>query len=260
MLRHIKTCEGFQTHFPDEHGKLFPFSGIQMSPFEKGYRVLKMTFGQQEFLRAQLSQKRKSRKRKPAKMTAAKVEKILDSWHPIVEPGVEEICPSDFPPVSIPRYFTNTTTVAEDRKDEPECDEKVDEELAPTSSISFSVPPPVITQVIHWHEESEMEFEYDEPELYLPPHLLPPTTDPAFLAAAMAAHAPAPAPSINLGLLFEEFISYPEEDPEAGDPVSTMPPWGGHANDRSEDPPLYSRLQDTFSQSLALFNQFFISS
>ena len=219
-----------------------------------------MTFGQLEFLRAQLSQKRKSRKCKPAKMTAAKVEKILDSWHPIVEPGVEEICSSDFPPVSIPRYLTTVTT---DRKAEPECDEEVDEELALTSSISFSVPLPVIKEVVLRDEEPEMELEYDEPELYLPPHLLPPTTDPAVLAAARAAHAPAPAPTIDPGLLFEEFISYPpEEDPEVGqpsDPVSTMPPWGGDANDHPEDHPLYSRLQDTFSQSLALFNQFFIS-
>jgi hypothetical protein len=247
MLRRIEACKGFQTHFPDEHGRLFPFSSNQTPPLEEEYRVLKMTFGQLEFLRAQLGKKRKSRKRKPAKITAAKVQRILHSWGPIVEPGVEEVWPSEFPPVRILRYFAAVEL-------EYDGSTEYDEDPVLNWSVSFRAPPPVIVE--DTKPEDMLELARPEPELYLPPHLLPLTTETAYLAAATAAHAPA----IDSASPLLDFL-FPQAEAEAdqlGDPISLMPSLGGGANVHPENP--HSMLQDMFSQSLALFNQLFISS
>jgi hypothetical protein len=248
MLRHIESCKGFQTQFPDERGELFSFSSNLTTSLEEGYRVLKMTFGQLQYLSAQLGKKRKSRKRKPSKITVAKVEKILCSWHPIVKPGVEEVWPSDFPPVRIPRYFTAGGSKTELEYDvSAECDGA----LGPNSSASFSI----YRRAIMGNAQDKAELAY--PELYLPPHLLPPTTDPAYLAAAVAAHAP----SINSAPpLLDEYLLFPQ--PEAAvaqlnDPVSMglMPSPAGDANSHPQN--FQSTLQDTLAQSVALFSQLF---
>jgi hypothetical protein len=252
MLRHIESCKGFQTQFPDERGELFSFSSNLTTSLGEGYRVLKMTFGQLQFLRARLGKKRKSRKCKPAKITVAKVEKILHSWHPIVKPGVEEVWPSDFPPVRIPRYFTAGDSMTELEYD-ASAEDDGDLGLGPNSSASFSIYRPAIME----NTQDKPELAY--PELYLPPHLLPPTTEPAYLAAAVAAHAPA-IDTVTVPPLLDEYLLFPQ--PEAGvgqvdDPVSMglMPSPVGDANTRPQD--FQFTLQDTLGQSVALFSQLF---
>ncbi|KAI0248455.1 hypothetical protein BJV78DRAFT_796247 [Lactifluus subvellereus] len=256
MLRHVKACKGFQSHFPDERGELFPCTSNQTPSLDADYRVLKMTSGQLEFLRTQLTQERKTGKRKLAKMTVDKVQGILHSWHPIGGPGVEEVPSSDFPPVRIPRYLTATTS---DSKAELEYDgSDYDGDLYLNSPIFVSAPPVIMEDT---QDLPELAYPYPEPELYLPPHLLPPTIEPTYLAAATAAHAPAigaPSP------LFDDFLSFPQAEAEVhhlGDPLS-IPRLGltlSPERDANSLPQgLHSMLQDTFSQSVALFNQLFI--
>jgi hypothetical protein len=257
MLRHIKTCKGFQTHFPDERGELVPCSSNQTPSLDE-YRVLKMTFGQLELLRTQLGQERMTGNHKLTKITADNVQGILHSWHPIVKPGVEEVPPSDFPPVRIPRYLTAITgdSNAELEYDESDYDGDLDFLNSP---LFTSAPPPVIME--DTQDDPELEYPYSEPELYLPPHLLPPTTEPAYLAAATAAHAPAIEAASSL---LDELLSFPQAEAEVhhlGDAPSipglglTPSPEG---NENNLPQGLHSMLQDTFAQSIALFNQLFI--
>ncbi|KAI9509453.1 hypothetical protein F5148DRAFT_1187467 [Russula earlei] len=156
----------FQECFPGEY--MFPRSSDPKPTLDE-YRFLKMTFGQLEFLRNQLPRKA---------LTPEMVEGILHSWRPIVRPGVEQVLLSEFPPVRMPSSFGSAN------HDSAElghggmlryCDAHLN-----TNSLSATV--------VDEHMEDEPDLVY--PELYLPPRLLSQTGDPAYIAAAVAAHEP----------------------------------------------------------------------
>jgi hypothetical protein len=169
MLYHIETCEGFKTYFPREHEKLF--SSDPKPPLKEARHLLNVTFGQLELLKNLFGEEGEAGQGSLAGVSAEMVEAVLHSWRPIVKPDVEEVLPSEFPPVRIPSFFGLI-----DRRSE-----------------------------VRENTEDVLEVVY--PELYLPPELLHPTTDPAYIAAAVAAHTqivdqtspliPIPFPSIQ---------------------------------------------------------------
>lgn len=156
MLRHIEACEGFKACFPGEYRRLFSRSSEPRLLFHEDHQSLRMTLGQLEFLKSQISG---AGQHKVANVSAEMVETVLRSWRPIVKPGVEEVLPSDFPLVRVPSFFG-----------------PVDHGL-----IGLQHDMPVDC-------DGCPELVY--PELYLPPQLLHPTSDPRYVAAAVAAHQP----------------------------------------------------------------------
>jgi len=174
MLRHIEACEGFKTYFPDEYRKLFSRSSDPRLSFHEDHRSLRMTLGQLEFLRSQIGE---AGQPKVANVSAEMVETVLRSWRPIVKPGVEEVLPSDFPLVRVPSFFgpVDHDLIGLENDMRTACDKGLD-------AVSLS------SSVISENMEDVPELAY--PELYLPPQLLHPTSDPMYVAAAMAAHQP----------------------------------------------------------------------
>jgi hypothetical protein len=179
MLCHIETCEGYKTYFPREYRKQFSRSSNPKPPLKEVHHLLfQMTFGQLELLKSQFGEECEAGQRGLANISAETVEAVLHSWRPIVNPDVEEVLPSDFPPVRIPSFFG----LIDHRSIELEygmfmdgCDE--DFGIVSLSSPAAS-------------ESMEDVVELAYPELYLPPELLHPTSDPAYIAAAVAAHEP----------------------------------------------------------------------
>ena len=133
-----------------------------------------MTLGQLEFLKSQISG---AGQYKVADVSAEMVETVLRSWRPIVKPGVEEVLPSDFPLVRVPSFFgpVDHALIGLEHDMPVDCDECPD-------AVSLS------SSVISENVEDVPELVY--PELYLPPQLLHATSDPRYMAAAMAAHQP----------------------------------------------------------------------
>jgi hypothetical protein len=152
MLCHIETCEGFKTYFPREHGKLFSSPSNPKPPLKEAHHLLNMTFGQLELLKNLFGEEGQAGQRRLVGVSAETVETVLHSWRPIVKPDVEEVLPSDFPPLRIPSFF---------------------------GLIDHR---PIVSE----NTEDALDLAY--PELYLPPELLQSTSDPAYIAAAAAAH------------------------------------------------------------------------
>jgi hypothetical protein len=202
MIGHIETCEGFKTCFPREHRKLFSGSSHPKLPLNEAHHLLKMTFGQLRFLKEEEGEAGQQQ-HKLTDVSAEAVEAFLHSWRPIVKPGVEEVLPSDFPPIRVPSFFG---LIDHHHSSELEHGMFMDDIVAPSSSV-------VSESII---EDAPELVVY--PELYLPPELLHPTSDPAYIAAAVAAHerreeetsplVPVPFPSMILeeipGHCFEE--------------------------------------------------------
>ncbi|KAN0137421.1 hypothetical protein V8E53_004866 [Lactarius tabidus] len=209
MLRHLQICKPFQALFPDEYRKLFPRAQDPKLPADDEYKLLKMTFGQLVFLSVKLGKDRKGKKYKFVSMSASTIKRALHSWRPFSKPGMQAISPSDFPPVRIPQFFYTSgvegaTTEEENaapsgydadldtgssssssastpiRMPLPIADEQMQQDVPTSSPLSLPTPMPIPTP--------EPESFY--PELYLPPHLLPPTCDASYLKAAIEAHAP----------------------------------------------------------------------
>lgn len=209
MLRHLEICKPFQALFPDEYRKIFgllPRTYDLKPPADEEYKLLKMTFGQLVFLGVKLGKDRKGKKYKFVSISASTVKRVIHSWRPFSKPGAQAISPSDFPPVRIPQFFydggvegatTEFTASGYDadldtgssssssastpiRMPVAIGDEQMQQDTPTSSVASLPTPTPIPTP----------EPEPCYPELYLPPHLLPPTCDPEYLAAAIAAHAP----------------------------------------------------------------------
>ena len=170
-----------------------------------------MTFGQLVFLSAKLGKEWKGKKYTFVGLSANTIRAVIHSWRPFSKLGAEAILPSDFPPVRIPQYFCAGATT-EDEHGEPS---GYDADLDTGSSSSSSAPSPIRMPLAIADEEAQQDAptpwptpisslsslptptpiptpspEPFYPELYLPPHLLPPTCDASYLMAAIAAHAP----------------------------------------------------------------------
>jgi hypothetical protein len=171
MPSHIEACEGFKACFPGEHRRLFSRSSDARVLFHEDHQSLRMALGQLEFLKSQISG---AGRHKVANVSAEMVETVLRSWRPIVKPGVEEVLPSDFPLVRVPSFFgpVDHGLIGLEYDMPVDCDRSLD-----TASLSSSV--------INENMEDVPELAY--PKLYLPPQLLHPTSDPRYVAAAMAA-------------------------------------------------------------------------
>ena len=209
MLRHLEICKPFQALFPDEYGKLFgpfPRAYDQKLPADEDYKLLKMTFGQLVFLSVKLGKDRKGKRFKFVSTPASALKRVLHSWRPFSKPGAQAISPSDYPPVRIPQFFyaggvdgatadvassgydadldtgssSSSSASTPIRMPVAIADEQMQQDTPTSSLASLPTPTPIPTP----------EPEPFYPELYLPPHLLPPTCDPTYLAAAIAAHAP----------------------------------------------------------------------
>lgn len=205
MLRHLEICRHFQALFPDEHRKLFPRAHDPKPPADHEYKILKMSLGQLEFLSAKLGKECRGKKRTFVSMSADAIRMVLRSWRPLSKPGANVVPPCDFPPVRMPQYFCATgveRAATEDERGEPS---GYDADLDTSSSSSSNTPSPIRTPLAIADEDMQQDAptplssslftptpspEPFYPELYLPPHLLPPTCDVSYLAAAIAAHAP----------------------------------------------------------------------
>ena len=174
MLSHIEACEGFKACFPGEYRRLFSRSSDPRLLFHEDHQSLRMALGQLEFLKSQISG---AGQHKVANVSTEMVETVLRSWRPIVKPGVEEVLPSDFPLVRVPSFFgpVDHGLIGLEYDMPVDCDGCPD-------AVSLS------SSVISENVEDVPELVY--PELYLPPQLLHPTSDPRYVAAAMAAHQP----------------------------------------------------------------------
>ena len=174
MIRHIEACEGFKAYFPGEYRKLFSQSNNPRLSFHEDHQSLRMTLGQLEFLKSQIGE---AGQYKVANVSAEMVETVLRFWRPIVKPGVEEVLPSDFPLVRVPSFFglVDHGSIGLEYDMPTDCDKGLD-------AVSLN------SSVISENMEDVPELGY--PELYLPPQLLHPTSDPGYVAAAIAAHQP----------------------------------------------------------------------
>lgn len=247
MLRHIEACEGFKAYFPDEYRKLFSRSSDPRVSSHEDHRSLRMTLGQLEFLKSQIG---KAGQPKVANVSTEMVETVLGSWRPIVKPGVEEVLPSEFPLVHLPSFFgpvDRDLIGLEDDDMHTDCDKDLDAISLSSSIIS---------------ENMEDVPELAHPELYLPPQLLHPTSDPVYVAAAMAAHqsrmeemtplVPVPFPSI-LGEIPRKCFEEAGPMSEYGWMLSSL---GGEAGSQPEG--FHIRLQETATQSAGRFDRVFI--
>ncbi|KAH9057227.1 hypothetical protein EDB87DRAFT_1122389 [Lactarius vividus] len=208
MLRHLEVCKPFQALFQNEYRRLFPRLHDPRPPVDDEYKILKMTFGQLEFLSMQLGKERRGKKRTFVNMSADKVRTVLQSWRPLSKPGAEVISPCEFPPVRIPQYFYAAGVCRAMTEDEHGGSSGYDADFDTGSSSSSNAPSPIRAPLAIPDEETRHDAptpptsslptpipmptpEPLYPELYLPPHLLPSTCDASYLAAAIAAHAPA---------------------------------------------------------------------
>ena len=209
MLRHMEICKHFQALFPDEHRRLFPRTDAPRPSADGGYKVLKMTIGQLEFLSAKLGKECRGKKGTFVSMSPTTVRTILHSWRPLSKPGAEVVPPLEFPPVRIPQYFCTAGTEHATTEDERGESSGYEADFDTSESSNSNAPSPIAPLAIIPDEEMQQDAltpspsslptptpiptpspEPMYPELYLPPHLLPPTCDEAYLAAAIAAHAP----------------------------------------------------------------------
>lgn len=207
MLRHLEVCKSFQALFPDEYRRLFPRPHDPRPPADDEYKILKMTFGQLEFLSVKLGKECRGKKRTFVNMSADKVRMVLQSWRPLSKPGAEVISPCEFPPVRIPQYFYASGVDRATTEDEHGESSGYDADFDTGSSSSSNTPSPIRAPLAIPDEETRQDAptpptsslptptltptpEPLYPELYLPPHLLPSTCDASYLAAAIAAHAP----------------------------------------------------------------------
>lgn len=207
MLRHLEVCKSFQALFPDEYRKLFPRPDDPKPPTDDEYKILKMTFGQVEFLSAKLGKEPRGKKYTFVSMSPDKIRTVLQSWRPLSKPGAEVVPSCDFPPVRMPQYFYAAGVESATTEDEHGGSSGYDADLDTSSSSSSNTPSPIRTPLAIADEEMQQDAstlspsslptpmptpvpEPSYPELYLPPHLLPPTCDVSYLAAAIAAHAP----------------------------------------------------------------------
>jgi len=174
MIRHIEACEGFKAYFPGEYGKLLSRSNNRRLSFHEDHQSLRMTLGQLEFLKSQIGE---AGQPKVANVSAEMVETVLRFWRPIVKPGVEEVLPSDFPLVHVPSFFgpVDHGLIGLEYDMPTDCDKGLD-------AVSLG------SSVVSENMKDVPELAY--PELYLPPQLLYPTSDPGYVVAAMAAHQP----------------------------------------------------------------------
>ena len=204
MLRHLEICKPFRALFPDEYRRLFP-GPYELKPrSDNEYKLLKMTLGQLVFLSAKLGKERKGKNYTLVRMSTDTIRTVLDSWRPFSKPGVEVIHPPDFPPLRIPQYFYSATTTEDEHGGETSgYDGDFDTGLSSNSSASSPIRMPLAIAGEEMQQETPTPTsslsslptptsppEPIYPELYLPPHLLPPTCDPLYLKAAIAAHAP----------------------------------------------------------------------
>jgi hypothetical protein len=200
MLRHVKNCDGYKSHFPDEYKKLFPRPSDPRPPLDEKHRFLKMTYGQLTFLKARLSEMANTGGHRLADASAEMVQAILYSWRPLLRLGVEEVLPSEFPPVCMPSYFSPA--------DHDFAKAEYGVSLSHHANVkiaSFGAP--------FVKEEIQDEPRLVYPELYLPPHLLNPTSDPAYFAAAVAVHMPRSEEKEFSPLVYAPFPSYPAAIP-----------------------------------------------
>ena len=244
MLRHIEACEGFKAYFPDEYRKLFSRSSDPGLSFYEDHRSLRMTLGQLEFLRSQIGG---AGQPKVANVSAEMVETVLRSWRPIVKPGVEEVLPSEFPLVRVPSFFGlvdhDLTGLENDMR--TDCDKGLD-----AVSLSSSVT----------SEDMEDVPELAYPELYLPPQLLHPTSDPVYVAAAMAAHQPrigetSPLVRVPFPSILEEIPRKYFEEAGPMNGYDWMLSLGGEAASQPEG--FHIRFQETVTQSERRFDRVF---
>ena len=166
-----------------------------------------MTFGQLVFLSAKLGKEWRGKKHTFVSLSANTIRKVLHSWRPFSKPGVEAIPPSDFPPVRIPQYFCAGATTEDEHGETSGYDGDLDTGSSSSSSSSSPIRMPLgitdeeaqqdaptpISSLSSLPTHSPIPTPSPEPfypELYLPPHLLPPTCDESYLMAAIAAHAP----------------------------------------------------------------------
>jgi hypothetical protein len=228
MLRHIETCDGFKTYFPGVYRKLFSGSSNPKPPLNEVYHLLKMTSGQLDFLKKQFGKEGEASMHKLANVSTETVEAVLHSWRPIVKPGVEEVLLSDFPPACIPSFLGAIDHGSIEVEHSMFMDDRVE---------GFNMVP-LNSSVVSENEDAP---ESVYPELYLPPQLLHPTSDPAYVAAAVAAHEPRVEETSPL--VPEPFPSILEEIPwncfeEAAVPMSeyewTLFSLGGEANNQAE--------------------------
>ncbi|KAI0296122.1 hypothetical protein B0F90DRAFT_1820137 [Multifurca ochricompacta] len=183
ILRHIKICKSFQTYFPDEHRKLFPSPKDPRLRPDHEYKLLKMTFGQLEFLTEQLEKKAKVGEHGVINTSVARVKRILQSWRPITRCDAESVPPSDFPPFRMPQYFVAVGACV---RDESERDGS-----AGYDADLDTNPPSTVRALLPLGDEDTQDMrQLVYPELYLPPHLLHPTCGPKYVAAAVTAHTP----------------------------------------------------------------------
>jgi hypothetical protein len=208
MLRHVQICKPFQALFPDEYRRLFPRANAPRPPPDDEYKVLKMTLGQMEFLSAKVGKECRGKKRTFVSMSADTIRTALQSWCPLSKPGAEVIPPSDFPPVRIPQYLCAAglehATTEDERGESSGYEADFDTGSSPSSNTPSPIRPPlamIADEKIRQNAPTPSSLltptpmptpspDPMYPELYLPPHLLPPTCDEAYLAAAIAAHAP----------------------------------------------------------------------
>ncbi|KAH9954235.1 hypothetical protein BC827DRAFT_69571 [Russula dissimulans] len=189
MWRHIEICKGFKNCFPGEHRNLSPQSRDSRPGLDEKCQVLKMTFGQLESLTAQFLRKQQ----KLADVSPEALEAILHSWRPIVKPGVEAVPLTEFPPFRMPSCFgpANHDLAGLGR---------AFLDYARSNTTSHSTPVP--------SEDMQDAPQSGYPELYLPPELLHPMSDPAYVAAAVAAHLPrTEEASPLLGVPFPSFLA-----------------------------------------------------
>lgn len=242
MLRHIEACEGFKSYFPDEYRRLFSRCSDPGLSFHEDHRSLRMTLGQLEFLKSQIGE---AGQPKVANLSAEMVETVLRSWRPIVKPGVEEVLPSDFPPVRVPSFFgpVDHDLIGLENDMRTDCDKGLD-------AVSLS------SSVINENMEDVPELAY--PELYLPPQLLNPTSDPVYVAAAMAVHRPKieeTSPVAFPSILEEIPRQYFEEVGPMSEYDWMLSLLGGEAASQPEG--FHIQLQETVTQSEGRFDRVF---
>jgi len=165
-----------------------------------------MTSGQLESLKNQFPGGQK----KLANASPEALEAILHSWCPIVKPSVEVVLPTEFPPFRMPSCFSPANR---DLTGLGRAFLSVDCARSNMTSRSTTV-----------SSEGMQDAPWSGyPELYLPPELLHPMSDPAYVAAAVAAHQPRaeePSPLIEI-----PFPPFPAEIPrtclEDAEPMDT---------------------------------------
>jgi len=245
MVRHIEDCEGFKAYFPGEYRKLFSRSSDPRLSFHEDHQSLGMTLGQLEFLKSQIGE---AGQPKVANVSAEMVETALRSWRPIVKPGVEEVLPSDFPLVHVPSFFgpVDHDLIGLEHDMCTDYDTGLD-----AASLSSSV--------ISENMEDVPELAY--PELYLPPQLLHPTSDPGYVAAAMAAHQPRTeekSPLVHLpfpSILGEIPRKYFEEAGPMSEYDRMLSSLGGEAANQPEG--FHIRLRETMAHTEERFDWVF---